>query len=234
MLRYFACTYPHHSSYITPFYKFKHPLHNLIWGIPFINTFPCHQYPSLYFSNHPPSQTASSDLSNHNGSIFKTLHPKITFSRQPAQPKAPASPLFGKSRRGSGWKSTQGALSYAPVLTLRTLQRYVPLWRTTERKRGDGVDSTRCPGHFSKTSLQCAVGYYLAATDAVYNVAFFNRLQTMCDNDQGFASMQTINGTHDRRLRFVIKCRCCFIQNQYFRIFKQSSCNTDPLTLPAG
>ena len=56
----------------------------------------------------------------------------------------------------------------------------------------------------------------------------------MGNNDQCLFAVKPVNRIHDRCFRIVIKSRCCLIQDQNLRIFKQRSCNADPLPLAAG
>lgn len=68
----------------------------------------------------------------------------------------------------------------------------------------------------------------------VNNIAFFDRLQTMCNNNQCLMTMQAVDRFHDRSLCIVIQCAGRFIQNENLRIFKQRSRNSDSLTLTTG
>ena len=89
---------------------------------------------------------------------------------------------------------------------------------------------------FSATPFPFLLSLYgdLSLFYPVNHIAFFNGLQSVCNDDKRLFSVQAIDCLHNCRLRIVVKRGGRLVQNQNLRIIIQRPGNADPLSLSAG
>ena len=76
-------------------------------------------------------------------------------------------------------------------------------------------------------------GFNLAVLHSVHDIALFDCLQPVRDNDQRLSAVQAVDAVHNGLLGIVVERARRFIEHQYFRIFIQCSRDADSLPLAA-
>ena len=65
-------------------------------------------------------------------------------------------------------------------------------------------------------------------------VCVFHRGKPVGDEEDGSAFTELFERVLNAVLGDIIQGRCCFIENQYGRVFQEQTSDSDPLLLPAG